>query len=119
MALTILISKQEPIVTVIQWFLDASLRLDLACGPLLRINLEDFRSTGYGIRDTFLTEDVVEALRKAGIKGDWFNRLTRQKMETAKVDCDFMITTVEQTSQDWPMTGWDVKQHPITAVASR
>ena len=49
MGLTMLISRKEPVVTIIQWFTDPALRLDLACGPLLRLSLDQFRLTGYGI----------------------------------------------------------------------
>lgn len=49
MGLTILVSRTEQDVMVVQWFLDRKQFLDFACGPLLRLSGEEFRRIGHDL----------------------------------------------------------------------
>jgi hypothetical protein len=65
MGLTILVSRTDQAVTVVQWFLDRSQFLDFACGPLLQFSGEVFRKIGYDLVHSHFKEYQVRDVSPA------------------------------------------------------
>jgi hypothetical protein len=49
MSLTIFIHRISRSVGIVQWFRDPKFRIDYACGPLLEVSGDEFRSQGFAL----------------------------------------------------------------------